>query len=560
MITEVESTFVKQWHPNKGKQELYASLPDSIFEAFYGGAAGGGKSEILMMLPLLKQWYDNKRFQGIILRRTYRELEESLIERSKRGGNRDAQGNETPSFTDFGASYNEQHKRWRFPSGATISFGHAEEESDVRKYDTAEFQYLAFDELTSFTEFQYSFLAFSRCRSSDPSLPAVVRSASNPGNVGHGWVRKRFVEPCKEGGKILVQRIEGREIKRIFIQAFLSDNPILMKGDPLYLARLHMLPEAEKRAKLYGDWWTFSGQVFDEWRMEPFADEPAEAQHVIPSMRPDSWLPRVLAIDWGYAAMTYALWGAAYPNKTAIAYRELSRVKTSIETWATEVANICLEEGILPALIVIDPSAWQNRGSQTIADQFADQWNKIVGKPVRIEKAVNDRLGGKMLVHDYLRWKPLPAFVRAVGVFDRDKADWILRNSGLEAYKRYLASFAPQDTTVPEIRPRLHVTTDCPLLIKTIPLCVYDDKEHNIEDVKEFNGDDPYDDIRYFLNGCEFLYSTAASNSYVEEKKQEILNAYATSGDTNSFYRKMEVIEAKQRQQWKGIRLGRRRR
>jgi len=122
---EVTPVIEKVWKPNHGKQELFLSLPDTIFEQFYGGAAGGGKSEALLMRPILRQWTDNNRFQGIILRRTYKELEESLIERSKRGGmNKD--GTEIPSFYDFGAEYNEQKKKWRFPSGATITFGHAE--------------------------------------------------------------------------------------------------------------------------------------------------------------------------------------------------------------------------------------------------------------------------------------------------------------------------------------------------------------------------------------------------------------------------------------------------
>jgi hypothetical protein len=150
----------KVWKPNPGRQDFYLSLPDSIFEQFYGGAAGGGKTESLLMRPLLRGWTDNGRFQGIFLRRTYRELEESVIERSKRGGvNKD--GTEIPSFHDFGADYNEQKKKWRFPSGATITFGHAEEESDIRKYDTAEYQYCAFDELTSFTEFYYTWYSCS---------------------------------------------------------------------------------------------------------------------------------------------------------------------------------------------------------------------------------------------------------------------------------------------------------------------------------------------------------------------------------------------------------------
>lgn len=567
----IETTPVveKIWKPNHGKQELYLSLPDTIFEQFYGGAAGGGKTEALLMKPVLRQWTDNPRFQGILLRRTYRELEESVIERSKRGGTL-ADGTEIPSFYDFGAEYNEQKKKWRFPSGATMLFGHAEEESDVRKYDTAEFQYAAFDELTSFTEFQYKFIAFSRVRSTIPGIIAQVCSASNPGNIGHRWVRERFVEPCKTGGKIIAENIGGKLIKRIFIQAFLTDNPKLMDNDPLYRSRLEMLPEADKRAKLYGDWWTFSGQVFGEWRTEPFVDEPSNACHVIPPFIPDIRLPRVLAIDWGFVAMTFALWAVPLPNKRAIIYREYTPNpineqdkkdlgiigavppdERTVKTWTTNIANTCLLEGINP-FVVLDPSAWQNRGVKTIADQFIETWKEVFGKSPRIEKADNDRLGGKMLIHDYLRWKPRPKLNFApTTVYDSEYAAWIFRNRGDQAHKAYLSQYAPQDTTIPEILPRIQITRDCKILCKTIPLCVYDEKEGS-EDVKEFLGDDPYDNLRYLLKKLD----TMNVNDIIMENYQ---GQEEEPKDWNKLYRQMEILEAKQKNKQKVIFMGRRR-
>ena len=554
-MIEVTPVIEKIWKPNTGKQELYLSLPDSIFEQFYGGAAGGGKTEALLMRPILRQWTDNSRFQGIILRRTYSELEESVIERSKRGG-MNADGTEIPSFYDFSGIYNEQKKRWKFPSGATITFGHAEEESDIRKYDTAEYQYCAFDELTSFTEFQYKFMAFSRVRSIIPSIPALVCSASNPGNIGHRWVRERFVEPAIKGGKIIAEKIkiEGfgeLVVKRIFIQAFLMDNPRLMENDPMYRVRLEMLPEADKRAKAYGDWWTFSGQVFAEWRSERFPDEPENAIHVVPPFIPDSRLPRVLAIDWGYRAMTFAIWGCPLPNKRAIIYREFTPNplnksdkgihqyaeeldSKTVASWTTAIANISMQEGINP-YVVLDPSAWQNRGMKTIAEQFIDTWHEVYGSNPRVEKADNDRIGGKMLVHDYLRWKSRPKFnLPVTEVYDSERAAWILRNKGLDAHKSYLSMFAPQDTTIHEELPKLHITSDCKILSKTIPLCVYDEKkDENNEDVKEFVGDDPYDDLRYFLKKVNTIN--------IEELEELPQEGQRTAEDWNKFYLKLAL-------------------
>ena len=535
-MIETAPVIEKVWKPNPGKQSLYLSLPDTIFEQFYGGAAGGGKSEVLLMKPLVRQWTDNSKFQGIILRRTYKELEESLIERSKRGGiSKD--GVEIPSFYDFSAEFNEQKKKWRFPSGATITFGHAEQEEDVRKYDTSEYQYAAFDELTSFTEFQYKFIAFSRVRSSIPGVPAIVCSASNPGNIGHRWVRERFVEPCPQGSKIIAERINDQLVKRIFIPAFLRDNPKLMENDPLYITRLEMLPEADKRAKLYGDWWTFEGQVFGEFRDQLMPDEPANASHTIaPS--------------------------AIYPIGKLIIFKEFACTKETVESWSTQLANICKMDGIDP-LITLDPSAWQNRGQGTIADQFMKTWRTVFGKSPKLEKADNDRIGGKALIHDYLRWKYRPKYNKAISEsFDPERAAWIMRNKGMETYKLYLTQFAPQSSEIEENIPKLQITKDCPILIKTIPLCIYDEKK--IEDVKEFDGDDPYDNLRYLLKTVDrfkledvpyvlsldwgfraMTHALWATSSDKLNERYNLSHASEVSVDWNIYYRKLEIEEAK---------------
>jgi hypothetical protein len=556
MIAEVTSMREKAWKPNPGKQELFLSLPDSIFEQFYGGAAGGGKSESLLMKPILRGWVDSPRFQALLIRRTYDELEKSLIERSKKGGY-NIDGTEIPSFYDFGAKYNEQKKKWTFPEGGVIYFGHAEHEDDIRKYDTAEFQYIGFDELTSFTEFQYKFLAFSRCRSSIPGIAASVTSASNPGNIGHRWVRERFVEHAPTGGKIIAERLGGELIKRIFIQAFLHDNPKLMENDPLYKSRLEGLPEAERRAKLLGDWWTFSGQVFSEFRVKPFEDEPKHAYHVIPPTTPHSSLPRVLAIDWGYAAMTYGILGVPLPNKHSLIYKEYSTLdengeprKLSVPSWTTELANICLMEGIDP-IVALDPSAWQDRGQGEIQAEFRETWKEVTGKYPRLRKANNDRIGGKMIIHDYLRWEErLQHIPEAVETYDPERADFILRNVGLDGHKAYLSRFVKQGPIVSENLPKLRITSDCPILIKTIPLCVYKEKG-NLEDVKEFLGDDPYDDLRYYLMAVDSIGVDEVPVDY------EIPNQI----DINSFYRRMEFLEAqKKKTSSTPISIGRRRR
>src|SRR5207249_368472 len=159
---------VTVWKPEP-KQAEFLSLPDDIFEALYGGSAGSGKTETLLMLPIVRKFYEHPRFKMIFLRRTYPELDNEVIPRSQL------------YYPQAGfRPYQDQKKRWTHSSGAIVQFGHCEYEKDVTKYDTSEWNVICFDESTSFTEYQYTYLAMSRCRSASSLLPALVRSGTNP--------------------------------------------------------------------------------------------------------------------------------------------------------------------------------------------------------------------------------------------------------------------------------------------------------------------------------------------------------------------------------------------
>src|SRR5688572_17386779 len=192
------------------KQTEFIEIPDTVKEALFGGAAGPGKSDLLILLPILRGWIKKAGFKGIIFRITNKELEQSLIPRSKE------------YYPHFGGKFNETLNKWTFPSGAWIILSYLETESDAREHDTAEYNYIAFDELTHFQQFTYIYM-LSRCRTSDPELPAIMRAATNPGNIGHIWVRERFVEPAPDGGKLIRDPVSG--LRRIFIKATAKDNP-----------------------------------------------------------------------------------------------------------------------------------------------------------------------------------------------------------------------------------------------------------------------------------------------------------------------------------------------
>ena len=164
------------WRPNPGPQEAF--LRCGAFEALYGGAAGGGKSEALLAGAL--RLVGEPSYRALLLRRTFPELKRSLIERTLAAG----------VYRGLGGSYHSTDHFWRFPSGAVIEFGSLEHEHDVHRYQSAEYQYVGFDELTSFLESQFVYLS-SRLRSSR-GLPLRLRGGSNPGGEGHEWVLRRY--------------------------------------------------------------------------------------------------------------------------------------------------------------------------------------------------------------------------------------------------------------------------------------------------------------------------------------------------------------------------------
>jgi len=525
----------KVWEPSK-RQTDFIRIPDSIFEALYGGAAGGGKSEILLMLPIARGWYQNAGFKGIIFRRTFPELEESLIPRSR------------DIYPLFGATYNDTKHRWTFPSGAWIQFSYMVRSEDARSHDTAEYNYIAFDELTAFEEFQYVYLT-SRCRTADESLPALVRGATNPGNVGHSWVRKRFVEPAKNGYAKIFDR--AAQSYRIFIPAKLTDNPFLMKADPNYINRLRLLPTAEQKTKLEGDWWVFTGQVFDEWRYEHFAGEPQNALHMIDPFPLPSYWPRVAAIDWGHTAMTWIGWAAIAPNGQVFLYRQYGQKNRKISEWSADFVR--LSQGELIDSVVIDPSAKRKEGDQkSILAQFEEVLNPPGAQQnFRISVADNDRVSGKMLMHEFLRWKPRPPRIVPQEGFNIELGARIFRIHGETAFREYASMFEPEkpETNIPKLQvfrdSRLYVAKDLQAFEDVIPLCVYDDVK--TEDVQEFDGDDPYDGGRYLLKEVHRWIGQSVTVSASREKVNTVLEYLHNSGDMSGFYRRMEKLERDQK-------------
>ena len=276
----------------------------------FGGAAGGGKSYGQMVDALLfaLKYPGSKQ---LVLRRTFAELDKSLIRTS------------LALFPREIYSFNSSSHTGRFKNGSIIDFGYCATEIDVYQYQSAEYDVIRFDELTHFTESQYIYL-ISRVRGAN-SFPKQIKSTTNPGGIGHGWVKARFVDHMPHGTSFVGE--DGME--RIFIPALLQDNKFLTEGDPSYGMRLLALPEREKKALLYGDWNIFEGQYFTEF-------DPS--RHIIPPFEiPRHWR-KYRTIDYGLDRLA-CLWIATAPDGKSYVYREFCKSNLTISQATREICD-----------------------------------------------------------------------------------------------------------------------------------------------------------------------------------------------------------------------------
>ena len=176
------------------KQREFLAFDD--LEVLYGGAVGGAKSSAILMGAL--QYADRPHYDALILRKTYQDLAKAgaIMDRAKQW------------LIPQGIKWNDKDKRFQFASGATLSFGYLQNANDIYQYQSSEFQFIGWDELTQFPEQSYRFL-FSRLRRAKGSdVPLRMRAASNPGGLGHAWVNRRFIDKETATAKFLSSKLE----------------------------------------------------------------------------------------------------------------------------------------------------------------------------------------------------------------------------------------------------------------------------------------------------------------------------------------------------------------
>ena len=358
--------------PSERQREFFLSRAR---HTAYGGARGGGKSWAMRRKFILLAL----RYPGLnllLLRRTLPELRENHLIPMQR---------ELYGF----AVYNSAERVFRFPNGSRIKLGYCDTMQDVYQYQGQEYAVIGLEEATHFTEEQMRFLTTCNRTTRKDFSPRMYYTC-NPGNVGHAWVKRLFID------RLYAENENPNDY--LFIPARIYDNKVLLEADPNYIRQLEALPEELRRAHLDGDWDVHAGQYFREFSRD---------RHVIEPFEIPSWWRRFRSMDWGYNDPCCVLWHAVDGENRVYTYRELY-VR---ETRAGEVAAMVLElsRGESISYTVASPDMWQKRGAvlsgaggfegETLAELFSSSG-------LSLTPADNSRVPGWNRVRDFLAAAP----------------------------------------------------------------------------------------------------------------------------------------------------------
>lgn len=362
-------------------QERFLALPDENLDVLYGGAGGGGKSACLLALCIRTAL----RYPGIQIfwfRKTFPQLNQSVLRNLGRYN----------YVRALGGRWNGSKYELSFPGGSILTFAHAKNAEEAAALSSAEINMLVIDERTTMPPSVVDFL-YTRIRSGVPGVPCLgIRSASNPGHVGHGAVKTGYVDATDKGAKEIVDSA-GR--RRIFIPAKSTDNPYV--GD--YDKDLEGITDPDLRARIKdGDWSAMPDAAFPDWKPDRI---------VVPAFEiPETWA-RYGGMDYGWAAPSVYLAAAKDADGRLWFYRELTMVQTAETEQAAKI--LAANAGTQMASIAADPAMWGKTGSALPPAE------KMATEGLWLTKADNDRLGGKSRVHTFLLDGPACAHHREKG-------------------------------------------------------------------------------------------------------------------------------------------------
>lgn len=386
------------WMPQPGPQ-LAALEADWCFELLFGGARGGGKSIVLLLDFLQDVPKYGSGWNGIIIRHTYKQLEQLIRDSYK-------------IFPQTGAVFEKQPKTWHWLNGATLRFRNLERIEDTADYQGASFQFLGIDEAGNYPDPEVYYRMLATLRSGDVEVPTIrARLTANPGGPGHHWLKERYIDPAPTGYKPIATAMKTGVRERMFIPSRVTDNVKLMEADPYYVENLKMQGSPELvRAWLDGDWSVMIGAFFSEFKPD---------HHIVtPFNIPTHWY-KYRAFDWGSAEPFCVLWAAVADGNpvrnnrgetihlqrgTLVIYREWYGMEQGKNNTGLRLKNEAIAEGIKQrtgqtenvTLTLADSWPFKEDGGISIAETFA-----ACGVPLM--RADNSRIPGWQQVRSRLQ-------------------------------------------------------------------------------------------------------------------------------------------------------------
>jgi hypothetical protein len=458
------------WTAQDGPQRALIACP--IFEVFFGGARGGGKTDGVLGDFVEHADAYGEHAIGIMLRRQRTELIET-IERSRQ------------IYAPLGWQYHEQDKMWRAPNGARLRFAYLERDADAEGYQGHSYTRVYVEEIGNFPR-SAPILRLMATLRSGAGVPVGFRATGNPGGPGHQWVRARYIDPAPFGWRVVTDAVSGLE--RVYIPSRVSDNHFLGED---YIQRLRASGSKELiRAWLEGDWDVIEGAFFDCW-------EPQ--RHVVrPFTIPEGW-PRIRSMDWGSAKPFSVGWwavvsddyhgdGFVLPRGCLVRYREWygsSAPNVGLKLTAEQVGEGILardKDDLKIADSVLDPAAFAEDGGPSIAERIT----KGAGGKIHFRPADNKRVPQR----------------GAMGGWDQMRARLVGDDDG---------------------RPMLVMFSTCVDSIRTIPALQHD--PIRAEDLDTDGEDHAADETRYACMSRPWLKKVT-----VEQPKD--ISGYRTSRET----------------------------
>lgn len=433
---------VNKWKPNAGAQEFALMQPASVFEVLYGGQRGGGKTDAGMVWVGHRRWFDaegndhpmyeHPRYRALVIRKNADDLSD-WMERFRF------------MYAGTGVKIGYRPYEIRFPSGAFIRTGHLKDEQAYTKYQGHEYQSVLIEELTQIPSEKRYIQLINSCRSTILELRPQVFNTTNPGNVGHSWVKGRWIDKAPPNTVFT----DEEQINKIFIPAGIEDNPVLMLNDPAYVRRLDAIKHVDEdlyKAWRLGSWDVFAGQAFREWAYD---------KHVIDGVSNKiefslDVCDKIICFDWGYRDKAVATWLALTPEnrfgfRRVYMYREIVRTETDPEAWAQLIKKFTDVEKV--KFMVLPHDCFAHKLTKvTIADVFSRDIKINIVRGDTMAKGA--RLNRKAILHRYL-------------------------------------------SDAPDGKPYMLVHPSCRDFITAVPELQYDDK--NVEDIDTSGNDHSYD-------------------------------------------------------------------